>query len=110
MSIPLPPVSSPRALLADLRAFWRERPRHHIAAAALALAIPAIILIGFWLDTQTNIAPGPRIHFYESWPATRTDAEIIAKQQRDLALRRQAEAERQRQFQKLDSQMNRLGI
>ena len=43
-------------------------------------------------------------------PDRRTDAEIRAKQQADLNERNRAEAEHRRQLQRLDQNLNRLGI
>jgi hypothetical protein len=94
----------------DLRAFWRQRPRHQWIAATLAVLMPVGIVTAFYFDAYTNIVPRETITYVESWPADRTDAQIKAKQKTDLERRRAAQAERQRQFQELDSQLNRLGI
>ena len=109
-AMPLPRPAAPRALWNDIRAFWSGRPRHQWAALGGAIAIPIGILFSFYLDSQTNILPGETITYVESWPATRTDEEIKAKQKADLEELRAWQAERQRQFQRLDSQLNRLGI
>lgn len=103
----LPRPSSPKALLADLRAFMRERSRHQWIAAAFAILMPVVILAGFYFDARTNIAPGEQLIYVENWRADRTDAEIIAQQKIDQAAREKRAAERQRQFQKLEK---RLGI
>lgn len=108
--MPLPRPAAPRALWADIRAFWSQQGRYRWGALALAIAIPIGIVFTFYLDAQTNIQPGERIIYVPSWPADRSDAEIIAKQQADLEERRAAEAERQRQFQRLDNRLDRLGI
>jgi hypothetical protein len=108
--MPLPRPASPRALWADLRAFWAHRPRHQWLAAVLALLIPAGILFIFYLDAKTNIMPGERVTFINSWPADRTDADIVAKQKADLAAREAALRARQREFQKLDERLKRYGI
>jgi hypothetical protein len=79
-------------------------------AALLAIAIPIGILIAFYLDAKTNIAPGPQLIMVESWPLTRTDEEIREKQQRDLAAREARERARQREFQELDNGLSRWGI
>jgi len=108
--MPLPRPSGPRVLWRDLRAFWSHRPRHQWIAGTLALVIPAAILVAFYFDGKTNIAPGEQVIFVDSWPQSRTDAEIKAKQKADLARREAAEEERRRQFQRLDESLNRLGI
>jgi hypothetical protein len=108
--MPLPRPASPRALWADLRAFTSERRPHQWVAAALAVAIPIGILVLFVLDGRTNILPGPQLIYVESWPASRTDAEIKAQQKIDQAARDKANKERQAQFKRLDDKLERLGI
>lgn len=93
--------------MADIRAFARERYRHQWLAAFLAVLLPAIIVIGFIVDSRTNIAPGEQITYVESWSGNRTDAEIKADQARRQVEREAAVAERQRQFRRLE---NRLGL
>lgn len=108
--MPLPRPASPRVLWNDLRAFWQARPRHQWIAAVLAVMIPAAILVVFYIDGHTNIMPREQVIFVESWPETRTDDEIKAKQKTDQEAREAALRERQRQFQRLDENLNRLGI
>lgn len=105
-----PRPASPRALWADLRTFWAGRARHQWVAAVLALLVPAAIVTAFYFDASTNILPGERITFIQSWRADRSDAEIIAKQKADRAAREAAQRARQREFQKLDESLNRMGI
>lgn len=109
-AMPLPRPASPRALWADVRAFTSERRPHHWVALALALAIPFGIIFIFDLDGRTNIAPGPQLIYVESWPASRTDAEIKAQQKIDQAWRDKALKERQEMFKKHDEQLERLGL
>ena len=108
--MPLPRPAGPRALWKDLSAFWRHRPRHQWVAATLAILIPIGILVAFYYDAQTNIAPGEQVIFVDSWSANRTDEEIIAKQEVDLERRKAAEERRRQEFQRLDESLNRLGI
>ena len=108
--MPLPRPSSPRALWADMRAFAGQRGPHQLVAAALAIAMPAALIVLFIVDGRTNIAPGPQLIYAESWSATRTDAEIIADQKKHQAEREAKQAERQRQFKKLDDDLEKLGI
>ncbi len=108
--MPLPRPSGPRVLWKDLSAFWRDRPRHQWVAATLALLIPIGIVVAFYYDGKTNIAPGEQVIFVDSWPSSRTDAEIEAKQKADLVRREAAEERRRRQFQEIDQSLNRLGI
>lgn len=108
--MPLPRPSGPRALWKDLNAFWRDRPRHQWVAASLAVLIPIGIVVAFYFDGQTNIAPREQVIFVDSWPTSRSDQEIQTKQKADLARREAAEARRRREFQKIDQSLNRLGI
>ena len=96
---------SPRAALADFRAFVRQRGREQWIGAALALLVTLIIVIEFLVDSKINTAPPPRIVYADQWAANRTDAEIVADQKKDQAAREAAQKERQRQFQKLEKQL-----
>ncbi|WP_324748959.1 hypothetical protein SH591_09735 [Sphingomonas sp. LY54] len=102
----LPRPASPRALWADLRAFTRERSRVQWIAAAVAVLMPVIIIIGFITDARTNIAPGEQLIYVDSWSTNRTDAEILAEQKRRQAEREAAQAERQRQFKRLEEKLD----
>ncbi len=108
--MPLPRPASPRALWADLRAFAAERPPHKWFAIALAIVMPIAIVVVLTIDGRTNIDPGPQIIYVESWNASRTDAEIIAQQKIDQAKLEAAKKERQRQWQKVEKDLERLGI
>jgi hypothetical protein len=102
--------ASPSALWADLRDFWRGRPRHTWVAATLAVGVAAGIFFTFWLDYGAVVDRREQVMFIDSWPASRTDAEIVAKQKADKAARDAAIEERRRQLQRLDENLNRLGI
>ena len=108
--MPFPRPSSPRALWADIRAFAGERSSVQWGAAAVAVIMPLAIVVLFITDANTNTRPGPQIIYAESWSANRTDAEIIADQKKHQAKREAAQKERQRQFKKLDRDLDRLGI
>ena len=102
-----PKPSSPRVAFADLRAFLRQRSREQRIGAALAFLVTTIIVIVFLVDPQINTAPPPQIIYVESYSANRTDAEIIADQQKDKAERDAAAKRKQEQFKELE---NRLGL
>lgn len=105
--MPLPRPASPRRAFGDLAAFFRNRSRHQLIAGALAIALPAIILLGFIKDSNVNTMPGRQIIYAESWPADRSDAEIVAQQKIDQKRKEEAARERQRAYQRLEK---RLGI
>jgi hypothetical protein len=102
-----PRPSGPRAALADLRAFLRQRSREQVIGASLALLVTAIIVIEFLVDAQIGTKLPPQVTYVELYPSNRTDAEIIADQKKDQAAKEAAEKARQREFQKLE---NRLGM
>jgi len=108
--MPLPRLPAPRLIWADLKAFTAERSKHQWIALFMAVAMPLAIVVGFTVDGRTNTAPGAQIIYVESWNSSRTDAEIVADQKKDQAAREAAMKERQRQFKKLDKDLERLGI
>jgi hypothetical protein len=105
-----PRPAAPKALWADMRAFAAHRSRYQWAGLAVAIAMPTLIIAGFWHDSSHGVQPGPQLIYVQSWPANRTDAQIKADQKRDQALREAAQKEKQRQFRKLDKDLERIGI
>jgi hypothetical protein len=89
----------------DLAAFMRQRSREQVIGASLALLVTAIIVIEFVVDAQIGTAPPPQVTYVELYPSDRTDAQIIADQKKDQAVKEAAQKERQRQFQKLEKQL-----
>ncbi|WP_157215478.1 hypothetical protein [Flavisphingomonas formosensis] len=88
-----------------MRAFLATRDRTRVGFALLAIAMPMLIIVGFAIDA--NIKPQPQIIYVESWPANRSEEEILADQKKDQAKRDAIRRERQRQFQELEK---RLGM
>lgn len=105
-----PRPATPKALIADLRLFASQRSRYQWGGLAVAIVMPVLIVAGFYHDASHGIAPGPQLIYVQSWPATRTDAEIKAQQKIDQAKREAAQKERQRQFQKIDRDLKKVGI
>ena len=106
----LPRPARPGVLVADLRDFWRQRPRHQWVAGTLAVMIPLAILGAFFFDSSFHARPRSEVTYINSWPADRSDEEIRAKQQADVAREQAIQEERRRQFQRLEKQAERLGI
>lgn len=96
------------AAFRDLAGFLRTREKHEFVFAALALAITGYIV--FALNHDSKFDPGPQIVYVESWPASRSDAEIKRDIDADAALRAKAKAERQAEFKKLDDGLKSWGI
>lgn len=102
-----PRPSRPSAVLSDLKAFIATGDRdHRTPVAIVSILMPALIVAGFLHDSYTEPAK-PEMTFIASWPADRTDADIIAQQRVDEAKRQAAVAERQRQFKNVE---RRLGL
>jgi len=78
-----------------------------VIGASLAVLVTLIIVIEFIVDAKIGTAPPPQVVEVELYPSSRTDAEIIADQKKDMAEKKAFEKEKQRQFQKLE---NRLGM
>ena len=105
-----PRPAAPKALIADIRAFAAQRSRYQWAGLAVAIVMPVLIIAGFYHDSSHGIAPGPQLIYVDSWPANRSDEEIKADQKKDQARREALQKERQRQFQKLDRDLKKVGI
>jgi hypothetical protein len=105
-----PPFIGPRAALADLRAFMRQRSREQLFGAVFACLCTLVIVVIFFLDSKVNTAPPPRIVYVEQWRADRSDAEIIAEQKADQAKRDAAKRERQEQFRRIDRKLDDLNL
>lgn len=97
-----PRPSSPRTALADLRTYWSHRNRDHMIGASLAVLVTIIILILFFVDSKINTAPRRTVQYVDSWPADRSDAEIIAQQKKDKADYDRRVKARQEEFKKLE--------
>ena len=91
-----PPVFGPKAVWRDLKNFLVNQDREKVIGLTLALLVTSIVVILFFVDSKVNTAAPPTLIYAESWNANRTDEEIIADQQRDLA-EEQARAEARRQ-------------
>lgn len=97
----------PRAAWQDLRAFLSRRSREQSLAALCAVVITALILVAFYYDPQVNTAPPRQVIYVESYGPERTDADIVADQQKRKAAKDALIADRKRQFKELG---DRFGI
>jgi hypothetical protein len=107
----LPPLSRPSVLLKDMRIFLSGTPRYKLVFATLAVAVTSLIVTGMIIESWWGIEPeGTQIVYAEDFAANRTDAEIIAQQKIDQAVRDKFKAERRAQFKKLDDALTRHGF
>lgn len=104
--------------LKDLRMFLAARQKHELVFAFLSVVVTVSILTAFYLDSGDLKKPWKRdIHYVESWPLNRTDAEIVAAQKADAKNRAIREAEQKKQqaahresLKKIDDALTRWGF
>lgn len=109
---------SPFAAYRDLRLFLSYRQPHQLVFAVLAVGLTVLLILGFFHDSRMPQAPERRsIQYFESWPLSRTDREIIEQQKRDMIARDRRDAEirkerlaQQRKFQQMDEQLKAIGL
>jgi len=102
MAIPRP--SKPSALLRDLRAFLQGEHRHKLLFGALSILMPALLIAGFYVDSRRD-PPKHEMYFIASWPANRTDAEIIAQQKIDQKKKEAAQEAKRQEYRRLADQL-----
>lgn len=108
---------SPVRAYADLRLFFSRRRPHEMVFAALAIAIPILIVSMIAHDAHYEPEYHPNIIYVQQWPLNRSEAEILAQQKLDQAAKdkRQAEVDREEarrraQFKQVDDALKRYGI
>jgi hypothetical protein len=108
---------SPIRAYRDLRLFLVQRRRHELWFMLLALAVTFTVIFAFVKDSQVEVPYKKNIIYVDSWPITRTQAEIRAKQRVDEAKRQEEEAafqerlkKRQAEFKKYDDWLEKHGI
>lgn len=101
-----PRPSSPRAAWSDFKAFLRQQERHKILFALLSIMMPALIVLGFYVDSKTDRRPATIIYI-NSWPASRTDAEIEKQNIADQKILDAQRAAKRAEYQRL---ADKLGI
>jgi hypothetical protein len=99
-----PRPAAPRVLIADMKAFLATRQRHQLLIGAVSLMMPALIVWGFYHDSHVE-PPKDEMYFLPSWPADRTDAEIIAQQKIDQKIKEKREAEQRAGYRRLAKQL-----
>lgn len=108
---------NPAYAIRDFIEFARARERHELGFLALSIGITAVIGWGFVHDSHFERPYKREIIYVESWPADRTDAQIIAQQKIDsekARVEREAfekeRAARQAEWKRIDDQLNSWGI
>ena len=108
---------SPTRAYRDLRLFLSNLPPYHWKIMALSAAIVFALFVGFVHDSRYEIPYKPNIIYVEQWPASRTEAEIVAQQKIDGAAKTKRLAEEeaeqkktQAQFKKVDDKLKAWGF
>ena len=99
-----PRPSKPSAVWADFKALLRQQERHKLLIALVSILMPAIIVTGFYVDSKMD-PPKAQIIYAQSWPASRTDAEIIKQNIADQKIRDAQIAEKRSSYRKLADQL-----
>lgn len=108
---------SPLRAVRDLRVFLSHRRPHELWFMIASLAITLLVLFVFVKDSQIEVPYKRNIIYAESWPLTRTDAEIRAQQKIDkvkkdaqLAELEKRRKKRQEEFKRVDDSLKKWGI
>lgn len=117
MSI-IPRPASPRVAWQDAVSFLRQRRRHQIVFAALAIAVPILVIFAFMDEfNRTAEYHPPEVIYFKQWTAERTRAEIMAQQAKDLPAElaekkriEEFQAERRAQFKRARDALRKVGI
>ncbi|HEU4959386.1 MAG TPA: hypothetical protein VFT56_03175 [Sphingomonas sp.] len=104
--------SVPRAYR-DVKRFFATRKPHELWFLVLAMVLTMAILVGFAHDSNIKPPYHEDIIYVQSWPASRSEAEILAQQKIDAAKKAKEEAalekarkERQAEFQRLNNEVS----
>jgi hypothetical protein len=95
-----PRPSRPSAVWADFKAFLKQQERPKFWILALSIAIPLLIVAGFYHDAGMD-KPAPQIVYAQSWPANRTNAEIVKQNIEDQKKLDAKRLETQKSYQRL---------
>lgn len=108
---------SPKRAINDLRQFLSTRQQHELIFGFLSVAITALLIAGFYVDSKFEKVWKRDIQYVESWPLDRSLEQIRAQQKIDLAKKKELEAElekrkqeRMKSFQRLDKKLDDLGL
>lgn len=99
-----PRPSKPAAVWADFKALLGQQERHKVLIALVSVLMPAIIVLGFYVDSKMD-PPKKQIIYINSWATTRSDAEIEKQNIADQKVRDAQLAEKRKGYQRLADQL-----
>lgn len=102
----------------DLRLFLSYRQPYELIFLALAIIVTTVVIAAFYVDSKIEKPyKRPEITYFDSWPSSRTDEQIKAKQAVDKIkedkLRAELKAkqeERKAEFKRLNDKLERWGL
>jgi hypothetical protein len=110
-------AANPAEGMGDLRRFIATRTRSDWLLTIPALILTGLVVFGFYKDSNIKAPYKRNIVYAESWPITRSDAEIKAQQAIDKVKNEKAKAEfekaqnaRAAEFKKYDDWLTNHGI
>ena len=113
----LPKVLSPTRAANDLRFFLALRKPHELWFLVAAMILTLAVILALDHDATERREYKPNIIYVEQWPASRTDAEIVAQQKIDGPKEKALQADFERRkaanaaaFKRLDDSMTRAGF
>jgi len=108
---------SPLRAIRDLRRYLASRPAYEIWFLMLSMALTLVVIWAFVKDSNIPVPYKRNIIYVESWPLSRTDAEIRAQQKIDQAKKEAQLADlekrrkkRQEEFKRVDESLKKWGI
>lgn len=109
---------SPLRAWRDLRLFLSYRQPYELVFLVLAILVTTVVIAAFYVDSKIERPyKRPEITYFESWPSSRTDEQIKAKQAIDQVkedkLRAELKAkqeERKAEFKRLNDKLERWGL
>jgi len=99
---------SPFGAIRDLRVFLAQRQKYEIGFLFLSIVLTVGIIAGFIHDSHEERPYKRNIIYVEQWPATRTEAEILAQQKVDQAAKEKRLAAEKAEKQKAQAEFKRL--
>lgn len=108
---------SPLRAIRDLRVFLSARQPYELIFLALSLMVTTALIAGFVHDSHEERPYKRNIQYFESWPLTRSDAEIRAQQKIDgieqtrrIAEQKKREADLRASYKKMDDKLKSYGL
>ena len=108
---------SPFRAIQDLRAFLSRRRPVELVFLVIAFMLTTLVIVGFVIDSRVARPYKRNIVYFQSWPESRSLADIRAAQARHMAVRtkrdvtyEKRQADLKASFKRLDDKLTKWGI